>query len=151
MAKLCTAADDIIRDYADKSCGILNPFNIVDSDRISLEEELIKYSVSALCTDDKVYRRNTKKSETSAPSGEVMVKTDKNKAVEQNKIEPVIDGIDKKALALYKSVPLGEDGCAIEELVSDERTLRDVMKGLLKLEMMKLVDMLPGERVRRKF
>ena len=150
-AKLCTAADDIIRDYADKSCGILNPFNIVDSDRISLEEELIKYSVSALCTDDKVYRRNTKKSETSAPSGEVMVKTDKNKAVEQNKIEPVIDGIDKKALALYKSVPLGEDGCAIEELVSDERTLRDVMKGLLKLEMMKLVDMLPGERVRRKF
>ena len=150
-AKLCTAADDIIRDYADKSCGILNPFKIADSDRISLEEELIKYSVSALCTDDKVYRRNTKKSETSAPSGEVMVKTDKNEAVEQNKIEPVIDGIDKKALALYKSVPLGEDGCAIEELVSDERTLRDVMKGLLKLEMMKLVDMLPGERVRRKF
>lgn len=150
-AKLCTSADDIIRDYADKSCGILNPFNIVGNDRISMDEELSKYSVSALCTDDKVYRRNTKKTETPQSKVESKSEADKNETVEQNKIDSAINSIDKKTLALYKSVPIGEDGCAIEDLVSDERSLRDVMKGLLKLEMMKLVDMLPGERVRRKF
>lgn len=150
-AKLCTSADDIIRDYADKSCGILNPFNIVENDRISMDEELSKYSVSALCTDDKVYRRNTKKTETPQSKVESKSEADKNETVEQNKIDSAINSIDKKTLALYKSVPIGEDGCAIEDLVSDERSLRDVMKGLLKLEMMKLVDMLPGERVRRKF
>jgi len=151
-ARLCTSADDIIRDFTDKSHGILNPFNISSYDRVSVEDELVRYSVSAVCIDDKIFRqekgkRNVKKSEKKA-----VLSNNQNEVYEkQQQSAPSFDGVDKKLLALYKSIPCGDEGCAIEALVTEERSLRDVMKGLLKLEMIKLVDMLPGERVRRKF
>ena len=149
-AKLCTAADDVIRDFASSSSGILNPFNLTADDRVSVDDELARFSVSAVCSDDKIFRhRGERKSAVKAKRENDSAKD--IEAIEQNKQEPSLEGIDKGAIALYKSIPCGEEGCAIEALVSDERNLRDVMKGLLKLEMMKLVDMLPGERVRRKF
>ena len=61
-----------------------------------------------------------------------------------------LDGFDKNAVKIYKKIPLGEE-CQIESLIDDELSLRDVMKGLLKLEIGRFVTMLPGERVKRNF
>ena len=150
-AKLCTSADDIIRDFVDKSGGIINPFDLVSDDRVSLEEELIKYSVSAVCTDDKIFKSKNDKKKITAKTNTTPAFEEKTETVVSTKQEQIPDGIDKSILSLYKSIPCGEEGCPIEELVNESCMLRDVMKGLLRLEMMKLVDMLPGERVRRKF
>ena len=149
-SKLCTSADDIIRDYTDKSFGLLNPFNIVTEDKVSIEEELSKFSVSAVCIDDRIFKHRSKKSGSVNDNTEKEQKSDKHDDAVNRESVPSLDGIDKDNIALYKSIPTG-DGCAIEDLVNENLTLRDVMRGLLKLEMMRLVDMLPGERVRRKY
>lgn len=150
-AKLCTSADDIIRDFADNSGGIINPFNIVSDDKVYVQDELAKYSVSALCADDKIYKHKGSSKDKKQKPTELTPTEEKQQGIKQAEKETAVENIDKKTLVLYKSIPCGEDGCAIEDLVNEERNLREVMKGLLKLEMMRLIDMLPGERVRRKF
>ena len=58
--------------------------------------------------------------------------------------------LDPRCTALYKRIPFGEE-IEIESLVNEELGLRELMKCLLKLEMLSFVEVLPGERVRRKF
>jgi len=147
-ARLCVSADDIIRDLEESSKGILNPFKLPQIEKIDAYEVLKKYSVSALTSNDRVFKRSRKKAAT-VESAENFGK--ESAPIENNKNEDrIMDGFDSDALEIYKKIPQNGE-CSIESLVDSKLSLRKVMKGLLALEMGRFVVMLPGERVKRSF
>lgn len=147
-AILCTAADDIVRDFEIKSKGRLNPHKLAENAPVNMNEALSYLKVACVTPADDIFKPSrTRKnaSETASVEKEPLQKQ------EIPKVEtPDMLGFDKTAIAIYKRIPVGEE-CAVESLVGDEFSMRDVMKGLLKLEMGRFITMLPGERVRRNF
>ena len=78
-----------------------------------------------------------------------VVKPKSDDSVDSEKREDEISSkVDKSTFSLYKKIPMNSD-CSIDELVDGEHSLRDVMQGILKLEILKFVTMLPGDRVKR--
>ncbi|MBR2465605.1 MAG: DNA-processing protein DprA [Clostridia bacterium] len=154
-AKVCTSADDIVRDFEKKYAGIINPFALSQSKHPKMEDVLSAYRVSATSAEDDIFdtrphraARSSKKKISEAPQ-EPSVKTDSDvsdKKVKTEERTPV--GFDERTLKIYKKIPRG-GSCLIESLVDDEFSLRDVMRSLLKLEMGRFVKLLPGERVAR--
>ena len=51
-------------------------------------------------------------------------------------------------MTIYKAIPVEEE-CTIESLVSEKYDIKQVMKLLLKLQMMNFVILLPGDKVKR--
>lgn len=146
-AILCTAADDVVRDFEIKSKGRLNPHKLAEKAPVNMNEVLSMLKISSVAQNDDIFRPPfTKRS------------SEKATAAAEGTVEPInneersadMSGLDKRAIQIYKLIPQGE-GCLIESLVSDELSMRDIMKGLLKLEMGRFITMLPGERVRRNF
>ena len=143
-AKLVTSAEDIIKAYDNGSTGLLNPFNLQVRLPIDVMEALRKYEVVAVTQGDDIFtppRQNRAKVD--------YLPTSEAPKEEEPAIAAPPDSFDKNALKLYKKIPFS-GVMSIESLVSEEFSLRDVMKLLLKLEMGKFVVMLPGERVARK-
>ena len=144
-AVLCTAADDIVRDYEIRSRGKLNPHELAKPSRVNMEEALSELKISCVSAEDReIFRptkteRKKKEEDAEEPTATVLPMP-----------EADLGSFDEKTVRLYQRIPLG-DGCLVDSLVDGEMTLRDVMKGLLKLEMGCFVKMLPGERVRRNF
>ncbi len=155
-ARVCTCADDIIRDFEAEYAGILNPFNL--KGRVSMtdmNETLSKYKVSAVSVEDTIFnpprqKRNSKEqpAKEAVPSEGLASVTEATPIFKEKRKECVPVGFDERTLKIYKKIP-GGDSCLIESLVDDENSLRDVMKALLKLEMGRFIKMLPGERVAR--
>lgn len=143
-AQLCTAADDIVRDFELKSHGRLNPHELAKNAPINMNEVLSYLKVSCVAPSDEIFRPKRSRTKSVEESSEPVTPTTAQVS------EPDMTAFDKTAVKIYKMIPSG-DGCAIESLVSDELSMRDIMKGLLKLEMGRFVTMLPGERVRRNF
>ena len=145
-AKLCTAADDLVRDFELKSLGRLNPFMLTEKATVDMNKALSELAVSAVAQSDSIFRGSSPKKRKEEKTSE------KQTASEPTNTENAVslDGFDKNAVKIYKKIPLGEE-CPIESLIDDELSLRDVMKGLLKLEIGRFVTMLPGERVKRNF
>lgn len=144
-AKLCTCADDIVRDFENEFPGIINPFELKTSVRLDMLEVLERYSVIAVCQNDDIFdppRPKRKRSDETADQGT------SSSAVPETASEPSAD-FDARALKIYKKIPQS-GSCPIETLVDDDTPLRDVMKLLLKLEMGKFITMLPGDTVARK-
>lgn len=148
-AKLCTCADDIVRDYDIASMGKLNPFELAKKAPVDMMLALSTLKVSCVAVNDSVFRPTR--------SGTVKAGTNNNEQIEsghQSEAPPpspqAFDGIDATAIRIYKNIPVGEE-CSIESLVEEDLPMRVVMKGLLKLELGRFVVMLPGERVRRNF
>ncbi len=153
-ARICTSADDIVRDFEKISGGILNPFALSTERYPDMFAELGRFAVSATSPEDDIFNTRPKKrcdanadkqkahslrSDECAPAA-----SEPSEHIEER--DPI--GFDQRTLDIYKKIPSGE-ACLIESLVDDEHTLRDVMKCLLKLEMGRFVKMLPGERVAR--
>lgn len=141
-ASVCTAAEDVIKDFTDTYRGIINPFLLKERLAVDMIESLRRYSVCAVCPGDDIF---------------VPTKPQLNKEQESEKVadnEPEVsqppESFDKLALKIYKRIPLSEP-CELESLVDAETNLRDVMKCLLKLEVNGFIKMLPGEMVTRKF
>lgn len=148
-ATLCTAADDIVRDFEIKSKGRLNPHKLAESAPVNMNEVLSYLKISCVASGDDIFKP------TRARKGNAVEQNSKTVTVQaQNTVDasasPDMSGLDKRAIEIYKRIPIGEE-CVIESLVSDDLSLRDIMRGLLKLEMGRFVTMLPGERVRRNF
>ena len=140
-AKTCTAAEDVINDFASEFPHALNPFNLKSRLPVDMMGVLRELGVSALSQSDDVFLppRPKRRAE---------------KAVEQVAVAPVEintppESFDKAALEIYKKIPMGSD-LEIESLVDETYNLRNVMKLLLKLEMGGFIVMLPGEKVARK-
>ncbi len=147
-ARLFTSADDIVREFEIKSGGHLNPFKLAESPRVDMEAVLRNLEVSCVSAEDDVFRpanlRRRTRSATTVKNHEQQVTVQDDNANEDR----ISSGFDKSHLALYKKIPLGSD-CSIDSLIDDVHSLRDVMQGLLKLEVSGFVKMLPGDRVKR--
>ena len=151
-AKLCTSADDIIRDFEPDSLGMLNSFSLTEKATVDMNKILSELQVSAVAQGDSIFRRSTSRKERAKKESKKPTETQNTVESVPDSVEkmPDLNGFDKKAVMLYKKIPLGEE-CSIETLIDDELSLRDVMKGLLKLEIGRFVTMLPGEKVKRNF
>ena len=145
-ARVCTCADDIVRDFEMSSLGKLNPFELAKSAPVNMSEVLSMLKIACVTKDDPIFRPSRRKSSATA---EAVVES---KPPKEEKAEPAptpdFSAFDATALKIYKKIPLGEE-CTIESLADSELTMRDVMKGILKLEMGKFITVLPGEKVRR--
>ena len=146
-AKLVTSADDIIKDYDNRTKGLLNPFNLAKSLPIDVMAALSEYKVVAVTSGDDIFIPARSRKAKPEPSFEAF-EDSINQEASKTSAEPP-ESFDKRALMLYKKIPANGE-CAIESLVDEEFSLRDIMKLLLKLEMGKFVTMLPGEKVSRK-
>jgi predicted Rossmann fold nucleotide-binding protein DprA/Smf involved in DNA uptake len=140
-ARLCTCADDIVKDFDKSNPGVLNPFALKNGISYDVMAELSRYSVIAVCPNDDIFTPPRAKKK-------VQAKTVEKSATPDVQNEPG-DDFDPRAIALYKKIP-SEGSCPIESLVDDNTSLREVMKLLLKLEVGKFIVMLPGDCVARK-
>ena len=140
-AFLFTSADDVISALEKDFVGKLNPFKLTIGDNVNMNDALTKYRVSCVTPSDDVFKKpSRRKPEKTAPYAK---KEETATAVDEL---PKIDG---EVLSLYKKIPIDGD-IDINSLMDSEHTFKDVMKGLLKLDMLKMVNMLPGDRVSRK-
>lgn len=153
-AKLITCADDVIRDFGECKPMLLNPFKLLDAPSVKIHDVLCEYKVSCVAVDDEVFALKRKRGEKSekreASTTAEPVEKESNSEADAAKAEASVQSsFDKQTLELYKRIPIG-DGCAIERLMCEGCGVREVMQGLLKLEIGGFVTMLPGERVKRK-
>ena len=142
-AKVATCADDIIRDLEPSNSGILNPFILKGNEQYPVDEVLNSLEILYI----KVARRRAAL-DPSAPIEEPQAPTpiDEEPPHEPQKI-PI--GLDGESVSIYQRIPISGD-VAIEELLCEEISdVRKLMKCILKLEMAKLIKILPGERVSR--
>lgn len=145
-AKPFTSAEDILNDFVNEYPNILNPFNLPKSTSYNLMEVLRSLSVSSNCPGDSIFKvpfvtkANAKESDVDY--------RDNSKVSEVPKAPP--SDFDASAIKVYMKIPVNE-ACALESLVDDNTSLREVMRALLKLEMNHFIVMLPGEMVKRKF
>lgn len=145
-ARLFTSADDIIRDFDRLSPGRLNPFNSLNSSMPDMNGVLRELRISCVSVDDEIFKAPA--AECIKQQAEPRVQTAYNRQ-EASRIEERVSSLfDKNTLDLYKKIPTDSD-CSIEQLVGGAHNLRDVMQGLLKLEIASFVTMLPGDRVKR--
>ena len=145
-AKLFTEADDIVRDFEIASRGKLNPFKLTEKAEIDMYSVFRNLEISCVCPEDDIFKasRSHRKSVLQKRNTEQKIITEDNKEKERQ----VSSLFDKSTLALYKKIPLNSD-CSVEDLVDEAHNLRDVMQGILKLEIARFVTMLPGDRVKR--
>ena len=166
-ARICSSIVDIIEDY-------MSPLGFARDAHIKLDylprtdfmQVLSEYKVVANAPDDDIY----------VPSGltpkplDVFLppkSTSELKAIKEsgeNPKEPPkpinprherqftddsnILFFTKEEIKIYKRIPFDGD-VAIESLLSDGMTMNELMRHLLRLEINRLVDVLPGDRVRR--
>ena len=146
-ARVCTSADDIVRDFEMSSLGKLNPFELAKKAPVNMTEVLSMLKIACVTQDDPVFKHPRSRQATKqTPVSQEQVPAIEESA--QPMQAPDFSGFDAKALKIYKKIPLGGE-CTIESLADSELNMRDVMKGLLKLEMGKFITVLPGEKVRR--
>ncbi len=146
-ARVCTSADDIVRDFEMSSLGKLNPFELAKKAPVNMSEVLSMLKIACVTQDDPVFKTpRTRTSAKQAPAPQESAPVAEQSASPAQ--APDFSGFDAKALKIYKKIPLGGE-CTIESLADSEMNMRDVMKGLLKLEMGKFITVLPGEKVRR--
>ncbi len=152
-ARSFTCADDIVRDFDSMLPGKLNPFKMLSPSARDMNAVLREFSVAAVAPSDNIFRapRSSNVKPKSSEPKEAKAQ-ERDSGVARQAFEgagaSALIGFDKAAVALYKRIPL-DAPCAIETLVDENNSLRDVMRLLLKLEMARFVVMLPGEQVRR--
>ena len=145
-AKLFTCADDIVRDFDSISPGLLNPFNLSKTQDVDMYSVLREFEVSCVCKDDCVFKvPRSKKASRNDDTAKGNLKIEESDA---KSVPELPQSFDKSLVSLYKKIPM-ESECSIEQLVDSERSLREVMQGILKLEISRFVIMLPGDRVKR--
>lgn len=145
-AVLCTSADDIVRDFDVDSRGILNPFELAKKVKVNMNDVFNRLKISCVSQDDGGIFRSSRKRNATVPVREYVQDT----VVEspENEAPPSLSGIDDRAIKLYKKIPVGVE-CEIDDLVDEEFSSNEVSRLLLKLEMCRVIKMLPGEKIRR--
>ena len=141
-AGLFTSADDIISALEKEYPGKLNPFNITGQ-KVNMFDYLKEYRISCVTPGDDIFKVKINKKKESPK-----VVEQKKESVSESDVAN-LSAIDAKTLALYKKIPINAE-IATNDLIDNEHSLKDVMQGILKLEMMRFVTVLPGDRVSRK-
>jgi predicted Rossmann fold nucleotide-binding protein DprA/Smf involved in DNA uptake len=144
-AKLFTSADDILRDYEIRGKGKMDPFKLSCPVSVDMATVLRDLEVSCVAPNDPIFYSHSSKTEKSVP------KTPEVKKVvldDSSNEDNVRTRFSPNVLAIYKKIPLNRE-ISVDDLVDENLSLRDVMQGLLTLEISKFVTMLPGDRVKR--
>ena len=148
-----TSAEDIIKDF--ESLGKLNPFKLQQKPSVDMLDALNRYKVVSSCPTDDVFftprkRREsrivTKKSVSKKENAKDTVQIIEDELTVSQAPPKELDGV---ALKIYKRIPVSGE-CLIESLVDSEISLRDILRAMPKLEMHRLVELLPGEKIKRK-
>lgn len=154
-ARLLTCADDIVRDFEAQCQGRLDPFRLAERDEVSMEEVLRALAVSCVTPSDPVFQpprrpsgTRRKKAAEAAPPPSVPADSATAAPARQEPEPAPTMTMDADVLAVYKKIPRDKE-CPVESLVDGTHDLRLVMRCLLKLEIGRMVEMLPGEKVRR--
>jgi hypothetical protein len=148
-----TNAEDIIKDF--EKCGKLNPFKLKQKPTVDMFDALNKYKVVSSCPSDDVFFTPRKRRESSVTTKKSVSKKESAKDTEESSLnEPSVSKeppkeLDGVALKIYKKIPVSGE-CLIESLVDSEISLRDILRAMPKLEMHRLVELLPGEKIKRK-
>ncbi len=153
-AKVLTSAHDVIADFENKYIGTLNPVlpaNIRMPDRWTALNKYVGYPVPERSAKTEYkesdfsesYPEETKPKERQksekAPSGRIS-------AV---RCEADLSGLSEKQKQIFHSIP-EDESVPFDMLVVGEITSKDVLRSMTVLEMAGLVEILPGERVKRK-
>ncbi len=144
-ANLLMSADDIVLDFDKQYPGRLNPFLLTTEPRVDMFSSLRRLEISCVTPSDNIFstfkRKVGKKKETSFEKEKAVksVKRDNSEAISQ--LTPTLK-------SLYSKIPLGEE-ISVDSLVDSEHPLRNVMSGLLSLEISGLISMIPGDKVKR--
>ena len=146
-ARLCTCADDIVKDFDKSLPGVLNPFALKSGITYDVMGALAKYSVIAVCPSDDIFTPPRPKRKVIDRASNKDENIDAGKSKDTSNVPG--DDFDPRAIALYKKIP-ADGACSIESLVDDTTSMREIMKLLLKLEVGKFIVMLPGDSVARK-
>ncbi|MBE6644729.1 MAG: DNA-protecting protein DprA [Ruminococcaceae bacterium] len=144
-AALITSADDIIRDFDKISPSKLNPHLLSKHSLLNMNEVLCEFEVSCVAPSDDIFRTTRKKKKSENREASVSSSDNVNSSSKKNE---VISTLNPSCASLYNKIPENSD-CSIDRLVDVEHNLRDVMQGILKLEILGVVTMLPGDRVKR--
>ena len=147
-AKLCTAADDILRDYEKECPPRLNVFNLKERIPVDMMAVLTEYKVACVTPSDDIFRAARPVRGATGNETKELQKDEEQQISSDARPESDMQNFDKKAINLYTRIPLQGD-CEIESLVDENLNLREVMKLLFKLEVGRFVKILPGERVKR--
>ena len=145
-AKIITTADDIVRDFQNLYPKNINPFNLKSKLPVDIMDTLSKYSVVAISSGDNVFTSSKKRT---YPKKSLVEQEANNITESENNDSIVETKFDTQTFNIYKKIPLSGE-CSVESLLDEQNKLRDVMKCLLKLEMLHFITMLPGDRVARK-
>lgn len=146
-ARLFTSADDIVSDYEKDKSGALNPFALKERAVYDINSTLYELEIACVTQSDSVFnppRANKSARKKTAPSPDAASDTQKSEESAGN----LLQGFDEATFSLYKKIPIDSD-CSVEQLVDEKHTLPEVMQGLLRLEIARCVQMLPGDRVKR--
>jgi DNA processing protein len=144
-ANLFTSADDVIAILEKSYMGKLNPFKL-DTESVDIMKYLSEYKVSCVVPNESVFSVPRRAKSTGTVSANPSAVKKETKEIDD--AELLKRGIDKRLLSLYKMIPLNES-IDMNSLIGESFTLKEVMQGILKLEMMRFVTVLPGDRVKR--
>ena len=144
-ARLFTAADDIVRDFDLSLPGKLNPFELAKTVSVDMFDVLRRLKVSCVAASDDIFKptfvaKKQNGNSSLQPKDMAQIPINSEKQIETS--------FNKSILSLYKKIPIDSE-CSVESLIDSEHNLKDVMQGLLKLEIAKFIVMLPGDRVKR--
>ena len=145
-ARAMTSADDIIRDFEFVYTGILNPYRLNEPVSLRPNEVLRTYGVG----QKKKKERHVRPSSPDRGDG---VTDDASFAAElsvgEEEKQAARASLTEAQRKLYERIP-EDDSLDVEELLDVGMPMPAVMRELLRLELLRLVELLPGERVKRK-
>ena len=143
-AKALTCAEDVLSDFSERYSGLINPFELKVKPQVDMMAALSRLGVEATCPSDDIFKP-TRSYKRSANEEKASV----NNEIAEVSPPPSVASFDAKSISVYKRIPPSEI-VDIESLVNEDLNLRELMKCILKLEMSSFIEVLPGERVRRK-
>lgn len=153
-AKLITSAYDVIKDFEFVYTGKINPFNLDDKFEVRMHDVLSQYKVQCVTHSDKEFRVSgvKKRSEPAVKSiieEESELESPQQKPAERTEKSFTEAGFDKTAFKIYMKIPT-EGSVPYSSLCDETNDMRTVMRALFQLDLGNFIEMLPGERVKRK-
>ena len=144
-AKIITNAYDVVEDFEMQAIGQLNVFDLAKDSPVDMHKVLSEYKVSCTAPSDDIFKPKTKKGKVKS---DIPDNSEKDLTLIRDNEEAVLRGFGPGISELYKRIPADCD-CPTDSLIGGNITLRDVMSGLLTLEVAGFITMLPGDRVKR--
>ena len=147
-AKLITAPDDIIADLEFVYLGKINPFKLKQKLDVNMNDVFRELEICCVTPSDKIFSTYPTKKKEKTEKTKVEKKTEDIQSEPKPEISVENMNFDKNTLEIYKKIPV-DGACSLDSLADSETPMKTVMKALFKLEMAKIITMLPGEMVKR--